>query len=97
MAAILLFRLQACLVLQTFYKDVVKNLRETLGSTNTASQSLAQSVSSLDTPQTRPKVQKRAKLPAPPSVVSGSGKKFYLLVCSFRHSVEWFVIGYETS
>nr|XP_018672821.1 dynein gamma chain, flagellar outer arm-like [Ciona intestinalis] len=54
-------RLRACLALQTFYRDVVRGLRDTLGTTNTNAHSLAQSVSSLDAPP--PKVKgKRAKL-----------------------------------
>nr|CAB3238689.1 dynein gamma chain, flagellar outer arm-like [Phallusia mammillata] len=66
-------RLRACLALQSFFRDQVKILRDSLGSTTTAPHSLNQSVSSLDAPTNRSKVVKKAKFAATGSVVSGSG------------------------
>jgi len=68
-------RLRACLALQSFFRDLVRNLRDSLGTAPTAPHSLNHSVSSLDAPTTnRSKIGKRTKFAATGSVVSGSGK-----------------------
>ncbi|CAK8694917.1 unnamed protein product [Clavelina lepadiformis] len=72
----LIGRLRACLAMQSFYKDIVKNLKDTLGSQTAPAHSLNQSVNSLDAPMSRSKIPKRTKFAATASVVSGSDKEY---------------------